>query len=143
MSPRKPPDVDALVSRHWPYDGPYSPELLLSGARMLPELVRYINNSLTNASDSVLFDPAIVGLVIGQLQAAVKRTEEALDLIGRRCHRWEDPAVLTCTGGVDAASEELTAVQDILDQAAVKAASTADLLSQAHSLVNRLYFRED
>lgn len=140
MTRRKPkaaPDVDALVQRHWPYDGPHSHELVLTAAEAMVELAGYINNATLSDPDATLPHPEVSAKLVYYLQQAALKMQQAADqlLPPRRC--WTKTGLLTATGSASP--------QDVLDEvvrrlkvASLDLSTPATHLGHVHSLLNRL-----
>ncbi|MGD9528646.1 MAG: hypothetical protein AB7V44_17820 [Pseudonocardia sp.] len=62
-------DAYEVAEAHWPYDGPYDPELTTAAAVMVERLVRYLNNATTKPP--ALSCAATAGSVLASLHAAV------------------------------------------------------------------------
>jgi len=62
-------DAHEVVEAHWPYDGPYDPDLTTAAALMVERLVRYLNNA--TQKPSALPYAATAGSVLASLHAAV------------------------------------------------------------------------
>lgn len=135
--PRPAPDIDALMRRHWPYDGPHSPELVLAASAMIVELVEYINNA-TIYPDSTLPHPEVSAKLASYFQQTASRLQQASHqlLPPRKC--WTDVGTIVADGSA--------LPQAILDEAAsrLRAVESTNLPTLAseygrlHSLLNHL-----
>lgn len=122
-----------IVSEHWPYDGPYSPELTSGAAAAIERLVRYLNNATGKPSGALPF-AATGGSVINNLGAAAHGLDQLLrqleDFFERQA--WDDPTLYDDRRDpVYAASETAHAVVANLVTARRVAADVAKALDSA------------
>lgn len=80
--PHTAPDAETVIERHWPYDGPHSPQTLTSALHALDALTRYACNASRRGSD-VGLAPELYRLLVG-LQDAAERLPQLLDQLAHR-----------------------------------------------------------
>lgn len=87
-----------MVEAHWPYDGPYGPEVTTAAATVIERLVRYLNNA-TGKPDALPY-AAVAGSVLASLHAAMARMEQLAAQLARFAERQAADPTCTTTGAI-------------------------------------------
>lgn len=80
-----PLDAFEVVERHWPYDGPYGPEVTTAAATAIERLARYLNNA--TLKPEALPHAAVAGSVLASLHVAMAGMEQLAAQLARFAER--------------------------------------------------------
>lgn len=129
-------DVNEVIERYFPYDGPHTRDSVADAARGAAVLVRYLNNA-TGARRTVDRGPTVYR-VLGGVHALVVGLDQLLDqLAGAMRRQAGDPTLYDDRGDRRAAPTAL-AVADYLEQARAASDAVVAALSAAHAAASHL-----
>lgn len=135
---------DEIIAKHFPLDGPHSDRRTVDAARLIRELVRFLNYA-TN-SPSGVSGPDTVDLVLGPLREAQIRTEQTFSQLDRSFARFAaDPSAYMWkpVGPVATPADAAAQVSDLLSEAGRWAAVQVKALDQAQSYTGMVGLNAD
>lgn len=132
------PAVAAIVAEFWPYDGPHTPETIVSAAAALAELTRHLANA--TRARATLADAPALSAVLGSLSAAASTLPQVLRQLDGSA---EDLATDLDLYDNQGAPSDQTALRVAVEceTAAGRAAQLASVLDHAHQFASRLGHR--
>ncbi|GAB3916217.1 hypothetical protein GCM10029964_128910 [Kibdelosporangium lantanae] len=78
-------DVEDIIERHWPYDGPHEADTVIDAANAISGLVRYMNNA-TQYRHTLQYAPQ-VNRVLGALGGAAYGLDQLVDQLKDTVYR--------------------------------------------------------
>lgn len=131
-------DGAALVQRHWPYDGPHSPERTADALDALSALMRYANNA-TSTPHGLGLAPQVY-TALGGLIEGTERLPQLCSQLGDWAKRTETDSTVRHDEhrgdgdhGEAAGQQAAREAYDLLHSAALQAGALADTLSRVRS----------
>lgn len=136
-----------LVNAAWPLDGPYTPESLISAARALAELYRYLAHATIGDAARALPNIPDAYPAFGVLMAAARSNQQVLQQVATRIdHLAEIDPTIRHDNGDDAegnrAAVALIDAAEHLRGAANSAGQMAAALSHASGQLSHIYHED-